>query len=133
MSVILRNDHGAIAVNKGVLERMIIGDLLEMSDTVLLCNKKGKIIKEKSSKLIDPDYFDALEVQEKRQDVKVKIFVITMFGINITDIADEIFSRVENDFEMLRLKKPGKISLHVRGVMSDQLVKRSIEVVRKNV
>lgn len=133
MSVILRNDHGAIAVNKGVLERMIIEDLLDMPESVILCSKKGKPIKDKPTKFIDPDYFDALEVYEKRQEVRVKVFIITIFGQSISDIADRIFTRIENDFELLRLKKPGIISVNVRGVMSEQLVRRNIEVVRNNV
>ena len=133
MSVILRNDHGAIAVNKGVLERMIIEDLLDMPESVILCSKKGKPIKDKPTKFIDPDYFDALEVYEKRQEVRVKVFIITIFGQSISDIADRIFTRIENDFELLRLNKPGIISVNVRGVMSEQLVRRNIEVVRNNV
>jgi uncharacterized alkaline shock family protein YloU len=137
MSVILRNEHGAIAVNKGVLQRMIIEDLLGMPDSVILCSKKGKPIKSKSSKnlterLFDPDYFDALEVYEKRQEVRVKVFIITKFGMSISDIADRIFEKIESDFELLRIKKPGVISVNVRGVMSHQLIKRNIEVVRKN-
>lgn len=134
MSVILRNDYGAIAVNKGVIERMIIEDLLEMSDDIILCNKKGKVIKEKGSRLMDPDYFDALEVYEKKQVVKVKVFLITVFGSSISKIADEIFARIEQDFELLRLGKPGTISVNVKGIMMQkQLVKRNIEVVRSNV
>ncbi|MBR2540990.1 MAG: hypothetical protein IKE85_09255 [Mogibacterium sp.] len=132
MSVILRNEHGAIAVNKGVIERMIIEDLLEMSDTVILCSKKGKPIKDNPNRFLDPDYFDAIEVYEKRQEVRVKVFIITVFGFSISDIADEIFTRIEKDFELLKLKKPGVISVNVRGVMSHQIVKRNIEVVRNN-
>lgn len=133
MSVILRNDHGAIAVNKGVLEKMIIEDLLEMPDKLILCTKKGKPIKDKPAKFIDPDYYDALEVYEKRQEVRVKVFVITIFGSSISDIADEIFDKVEHDFGLLKLKKPGIISVNVKGVMTDQVIRRNIEVVRKNV
>lgn len=133
MSVILRNDYGAIAVNKGVIERMIIQDLLGIGDDVILCSKKGKPIKDKPSRFIDPDYFDALEVYEKKQQVRVKVFIITPVGTNITEITDEIFRRIENDFEILRLSLPGIITVSIKGVMSDQLVKRNIEVVRKNV
>lgn len=137
MSVILRNEHGAIAVNKGVIERMIIEDLLEMPESVILCTKKGKPIRNKSSRskqprLLDPDYYDALEVYEKRQEVRVKVFIITMFGISISDVADKIFEKIESDFQLLRIPKPGVISVNVRGVMSEQLIKRNIEVVRKN-
>ena len=133
MAVILRNDHGAIAVNKGVIERMIIEDLLDMQDLLLLCNKKGKLIKKKPTPFIDPDYFDAIEVYEKRQEVRVKIFIITHSGASISNVADEIFRHIESDFAILRLPKPGSISVNVKGIMSDQLVKRNVEVVRKNV
>lgn len=133
MSVILRNDYGAIAVNKGVIERMIIEDLLDMGDDVILCSKKGKPISDKSGRFWDPDYYDALEVYEKRQQVRVKVFIITQFGANITEITDEIFRRIENDFSILRLGAPGIMTVSIKGVMSDQIVKRNIEVVRKNV
>lgn len=133
MSVILRNDYGAIAVNKGVIERMIIEDLLDMGDDVILCSKKGKPISDKSSRFWDPDYFDALEVYEKKQQVRVKVFIITQFGANITEITDEIFRRIENDFSILRLSNPGIMTVSIKGIMADQLIRRNIEVIRKNV
>ena len=133
MSIIERNEHGAIAVNKGVIEKMIIEDLLEMSETVILCTKKGKPIKEKPSRFIDPDYYDAIEVYEKKHAVRVKIFMITEFGRSISVIADEVFARIEAIFELLKLDKPGKITVCIKGVMNEQLIKRNIEVVRKNV
>ena len=140
MSVILRNDYGAIAVNKGVIERMIIDDLLDMGDDIILCSKKGKPIKDKPSRFYDPsrftdpDYFDALEVYEKKQQVRVKVFIITTFGSSISELTDEIFRRIENDFAILKLNNPGIITVNIKGVMSeDQIVRRNIEVIRKNV
>ena len=73
MSVITRTSYGAIAVNKVVLERMIIEDMLRMDRLLMLSNKKGKPIKEKPTPIIDPDYYDAVEVSEKKGEVKVKI------------------------------------------------------------
>ena len=140
MSVILRNDYGAIAVNKGVIKRMIIDDLLDMGEDIILCSKKGKPIKDKPSRFYDPsrftdpDYFDALEVYEKKQQVRVKVFIITTFGSSISELTDEIFRRIENDFAILKLNNPGIITVNVKGVMSeDQIVRRNIEVIRKNV
>lgn len=132
MSVITRNDYGAIAVNKGVIERMIIADLLGMSDSLQLCTKKGKPIKEKPTPLIDPDYFDAVEVSEKRDAVSVRIYIIVKFGNNISQLADNIFDSVESGFDMLRLGKPASITVKVRGIMSDGIVKRNIDIVRNN-
>jgi uncharacterized alkaline shock family protein YloU len=140
MSVILRNDYGAIAVNKGVIERMIIDDLLEMGEQVILCSKKGKPIKDKParfydpSRFTDPDYFDAIEVYEKKQQIRVKVFIITTFGSSISDLTEEIFRRIENDFKIMRLNCPGIITVNIKGVMDEeQIIRRNIEVIRKNV
>ena len=135
MSVIVRNSFGAIAVNKVVIERMIIEDMLGMDDVLMLSTKKGRPIKEKPTPIIDPDYYDAVEVSEKKGEVKVKIYVVVRYGSNISETADRVFGTVEKDFEMLRLEKPRTISFKVRGiagVMDDEIVKRNIDVVRNN-
>lgn len=136
MSVITRNSYGAVAVNKVVLERMIIEDLLCMSDILMLSNKKGRPIKEKPTPIIDPDYYDAVEVSEKKGEVKVKIYVVIRYGNNISRTTDKIFETVENDFGTLRLDKPRTISVKIRGITgvdSDEIVKRNIDIVRNNV
>ena len=135
MSVIVRNSYGAIAVNKGVIERMIIEDMLGMDAFLALSNKKGKPIKDNPTPFIDPDYYDAVEVSEKKDQVKVKIYIVVKSGNNISEIADKIFEAVESDFEMLRLDKPQTISVKVRGVSGDVngvIVKRNIAIVRNN-
>ena len=136
MSVIVRNKYGAIAVNKGVIERMIIEDMLAMADFLVLSDKKGRPIKEKPTPFIDPDYYDAVDVSDKKGEVKVKLYIVTRHGANISDLAEKIFESVENDFEMLRLEKPNQIIVKVRGiagVMNDEIVKRNIDIVRNNV
>jgi uncharacterized alkaline shock family protein YloU len=133
MSVILRNDYGAIAVNRGVIEKMIIEDMLSLSDDLLLCNKKGKVIKEKPTPFIDPDYYDAVDVSDKKGHVKVIIYMVLNEGKTATTVAENVFKMIEADFEILRLERPDSISVRVRGIKEgDEIVKRSVEVVRNN-
>jgi uncharacterized alkaline shock family protein YloU len=135
MSVIVRNSYGAIAVNKGVIERMIIEDMLGMSSFLMLSTKKGKPIKEKPTPIIDPDYYDAIEVSEKKDQIKVQLYIVVRNGKNISETADKIFEAIEKDFEMLRLDKPAVITVKVRGVegqMNGVIVKRNIDIVRNN-
>jgi uncharacterized alkaline shock family protein YloU len=133
MSVILRNDYGAVAVNRGVIEKMIIEDLLSLSSDILMCNKKGKVIKEKPTPFIDPDYYDAVDVSDKKGHVKVVINMILAEGSTVTSVAETIFSMIESDFEILRLGKPDSICLRVRGIKDgDEIAKRNVEVVRTN-
>ena len=133
MSVILRNDYGAVAVNRGVIERMIIEDMLSLSSDILLCNKKGKIIKEKPTPFIDPDYYDAVDVSDKKGHVKVVINMILTEGKTVMSVAETIFSMIEAYFDILRLDKPDSINLRVRGIKDgDEVLKRNVEVVRSN-
>ena len=135
MSVIVRNSYGAIAVNKVVIERMIIEDMLGMDSALMLSNKKGKPIKEKPTPIIDPDYYDAVDVSEKKDQVKVSIYIVVKQNNNISAIADRIFEAVESDFAMLRLSKPSSISVKVRGIeepLNGEIVKRNIDIVRNN-
>ena len=135
MSVIVRNSFGAIAVNKGVIERMIIEDMLSMGSFLMLSNKKGKPIKEKPTPIIDPDYFDAVDVSEKKDHVTVKIYLVVKNGKNISEAADKVFEAVENVFETLRLAKPAVINVKVRvvaGTGNGVIVKRNIDIVRNN-
>ena len=136
MSVIVRNSYGAIAVNKGVIERMIIEDMLGMDSVLMLSNRKGKPIKEKPTPIIDPDYYDAVEVSEKKEQVRVVVYIVVRKKNNISEIADRIFETIENDFSMLRLDKPASISVKVRGiegVMNGVIIKRNIDIVRNHV
>lgn len=135
MSVIVRNTFGAIAVNKGVIERMIIEDMLSMDSFLMLSNKKGKPIKEKPTPIIDPDYYDAVDVSEKKDEVKVKVYIVVRSERNISETADLIFETIENDFAMLSLPKPASISVKVRGIagaMNGVIIKQHIDIVRNN-
>ena len=116
MSVIVRNSYGAIAVNKVVIERMIIEDMLSMSSVLMLST-------------------NAVEVSEKKDQVTVKLYIVVKNGKNISNTTDKVFETVENIFEMLRLRKPAVINVKVRGIagsMNGVIVKRNIDIVRNN-
>ena len=135
MSIIVRNSYGAIAVNKIVIERMIIEDMLGMDSYLMLSTKKGKPIKENPTPIIDPDYYDAVEVSEKKDQVNVKIYIVVKRGQNISETADRIFEAVEKDFEMLRLGRPTGITVKVRGIAGDSqgsIARRNIDIVRSS-
>ena len=135
MSIIVRNSYGAIAVNKIVIERMIIEDMLGMDSYLMLSTKKGKPIKEKPTPIIDPDYYDAVEVSEKKDQVNVKIYIVVKSGQNISETADMIFEAVEKAFEMLRLGRPAGITVKVRGIAGEAqgaISRRNIDIVRSS-
>ena len=137
MSVIVRNEYGAIAVNKGVIERMLVEDMLGLDDLLMLSDKKGRPIKERPTPFIDPDYFDAIEVSDKKGVVTVKIYIIVKNGHNISDVAGTIFDTVEKSFDVLSMDRPDAVTVKVRGIAGsqpgDDIIKRSTDIVRNNV
>jgi len=131
MSLIKRNDYGAIAINNKVIHKMILDELDNMSDKILLCNKKGKILKESPAPFIE-NYLDAVDITENKKTTKVRIYIITKFGDTASNIADEIIAKVEDIYTLLSIDKPDSIDVGIKGLMSDQLIKKNIEVSRKN-
>lgn len=133
MAVIDRNEHGAIALNNKVLSKIIIEELLHMQSLIILCNKKGKIIKENPTPFLDPDYYDSVEVSETTKGgMQVNIYLISRIGTNISDLSNNIFSRVESCFELFRLKKPDLINIYYKGIISNYKSKKKIKVMKRN-
>ena len=129
MAVITTNDFGAIVVNDKVLSKMIVEDLLDMSETIIPCNKKGKQIKH-SPNPFEPDYYDAVELSVRKERSEVSVNIIVRAGNNISEIAGDLADRIEKDFTFLKLDFPKSITVHVRGIMEDELVRKNIEITR---
>ena len=129
MGKISRNEFGSIAVSNQVLVNMIIDEMLEMTDSIILCNKKGRIIKDKPTPLIEPDYHDAVIVTDTIKENSIKLYVIVVFGKSISSVAEELFKRIEAIYDSLNHKKPNIVKFRVRGLKTEAgIVKREIEV-----
>lgn len=129
MGQISRNEFGSIAVSDQVLTKMIIDELLDMSDSIILCNKKGRIIKHKPTPFIEPDYNDAVIVTDTIKENSIKIYVIVHFGKSISSVADQLFERIGVIYDNLHHKKPDIVKFRVRGMKTAAgIVKREIEV-----
>ena len=132
MAYITRNDYGAIAVNTRVISKIIVKNLLEMKDCFVLCNKKGKLIKKNPTPFIDPDYYDAVEIIDNNKEFSIKIYLIPKFGKSISEMTDRLLEKIEKDFELIQLRKPDKITISIKGILSRTITKRNIEVTRSN-
>ena len=58
--------------------------------------------------------------------------MIVNAGNSISAVADDVFSKIEQDFDMLRLDRPETMQFKVRGLRSAELEKMSIDVVKNN-
>lgn len=132
MAIIDKNEIGSLVVNNKVLEKIIIEDILRLSNKVLLCDKKGKLIKRKPTPFIDSDYYDAVEVNETTRDgFCIKILLIVVEGFNPNDVANEIFDLIEKELELLQVAVPDLMTIYCKGIMTSQINKRNIEISRK--
>ena len=133
MSYISRTDFGSIVINDKVIVKMIIENLLEMQNVVIMCNRKGKAIKDKPTPFIDSDYYDAVEYTETIKKHTVDIYILVKFGESITEITNKIAEETAAIFDEFNLDKPEKINIHIKGLrMSrNRIVKRELDIEHK--
>lgn len=130
MASISRTDYGLIAVNNRVLYKMIVQEIIAMGDSLIPCNKKGKLIKKRPTPFIDPDLYDSIEIIEEKNEFVVNVYTVIKFGLSISETCNVICDKVEKCFELLGLDTPEIITINVKGLMSKQLVRRDIKVNR---
>lgn len=131
MAIITKNEYGSIVINNKLLTKLVIDELLKMQSIVYLCNKKGKIIKKKSTPFIEPDYYDAVELSEiQGGSISIKIYLISRLSTNIKDISNKICEKVYDAFDTFNLDKPDKIIISYQGIIAEHNSKKRIEVKR---
>lgn len=131
MAMITKNEFGMVAVNNMVLCKMIIDDMLSMADFLVPCNKRGRQLKKGLLNGLN-DMLTSVDISEYNTDVFVRVYFISKFGESITEISNDLFDRIEKDFEMLCLDKPYEIHANIKGVMSDRIAVHDLEVTRHN-
>lgn len=131
MAVITKNDYGTIAINNKLLSKLVVDELLSMQGMVFLCNKKGRINKKKPTPFIDPDYYDAVEIDEISQDrISVKVYLVLRFNTNIKKITNRIFDKIEDSFKIFNLASPIEITISYKGIQAETKSKKRLEIKR---
>lgn len=132
MAMITKSEFGTVAINNDVLSRLVLEHMLDMDDCLLPCNKRGKPYR-RSIFQIGDEATNYVDIRERKQsEVTVKVYIITRFGKSINKTSNELFDRIEKEFELLNISKPKVLTAYIRGVMSKQLVERNLEVTRHN-
>ena len=131
MALLTKSEYGSVNIGKQVLSKLILDEILKYSDIIYPCSCNGKQLKRGFFSGIN-DMLPSVDVQETDEGIKVVFHIIVKFGESINDVANAVFDNIERDFAILALDKPTEIKASIKGVMSDRLVKRDIELVRTN-
>ena len=131
MAVITKSDYGLIAINNKLLSKLVVDELLSMQAMVNLCNKKGKVIKKKPTPFIDPDYYDAVEIDDSSDGISVKIYLTLRIGTNIKELTNKIFDKIEKSFKIFDLEKPKLIVISYKGINAGHTSKKRLEIKRE--
>ena len=131
MAMVTKNEYGMVAVNNMVLCKMILDEMISMEKFLIPCNKHGKPLKKGLFTGLN-DMLAAVDISEYNTDVFVRVYFISKFGESITEISNNHFDRIDDDFELLCLDKPHEIHANIKGVMSDRISGRELEVTRHN-
>lgn len=131
MALITRSKYGLVAVNNEAIKTVISKCFEEMTDIITPCNKKGRMYK-RTFLGKDPSILNSIEITEEKGVISIDVYYVQKFGESINDTANRLFDMIEMCFNVIRIEKPERLSAHVMGLVSKQLVKRDIVVDRFN-
>lgn len=131
MALIARSRYGLVAVNNDAIKDIVFKCVSDMKGRLIPCNQKGRIYK-KGLLGGDPRSLNCISLEDDGGRLRIRIYYVGLFGESISDTANELFDRIENDLGFLMPEKPAEITACIKGIMSKQLVLRDIEVTRSN-
>lgn len=131
MALISVSELGVVTVNKDVLAKLVLDEILREEAYLFPCNKNGKILK-KSFFTGYNDMLNAIEIVEDKGRVEVTVYIVIKFGISINEQVNKLFDCIENTFEIICVDKPRRLTACIRGTYHNQLIRRNIEVTRCN-
>ena len=131
MQVFNKSHYGAININKQVMNKLVLDELLKYEDIVFPCSHTGKPLKKGFFSGIN-ELLSSIEIHEAANGTYIFFYIIVKFGESINEICNAIFDSIERDFEMFSLVKPVEIKAFVKGVQAEHLTRRDFEVIRTN-
>ncbi|MGO4963495.1 hypothetical protein ACTQ4Z_06835 [Anaerovoracaceae bacterium Sow4_D4] len=135
MATMSKNEYGVISVAGSAITRMIVDNLLSFEDTLLPCNRKGKLLR-KGIFTGNHELGNSVEIREKSEGIHVDIFAVAAVHGTLAGASQQLFSMVEEDFGVLCLEKPAEIRMNIMGFLPEggkQPVGRRYTLRRRNV
>ena len=132
MAMITNSEYGIVAVNNTVLSKMIIDSMLSMNDELIPCNKRGKALKRGFFTGYN-EYYNSVELSDKEEGITIRIYFLLMPDADSDAAANRLFDRIEDDFTMLCVDKPVRMTASTKGTLRDRSVDpQELELVRTN-
>lgn len=145
MAMITQSEYGRVTVDDKVIVSLIIDEMLDMDGELTPVSKKGRLL----GKGIFSSYaglYQSVEMKELELNGMthslVEVYFAIMFGKDNDQVANTLFDRIEEIFDMFCLDKPVEIVAHIKGTLTNvglsdkdkkqQLIEHDAEITRHN-
>lgn len=110
----LSNDYGKISISREVIS--IVSGLAAM-ECYGLVGMASQKVKDGLAELLGRENLSkGVIVRIEEDEVQIDLFIIVEYGINITEVANNVINKVEYTVEKMTGVKPTKININVQGV-----------------
>ena len=132
MPLIRSNEYGTVSVNNSVLSKLIVDNMLSMSNLLVPCNRRGKVLRRGFFSGFN-EMLNSVEISDNSGNFIVKVYFVLLENSKYEQSAKALFDMIEDDFELLNLDRPIKLIANVKGIIRNQILsKKDTEIVRQN-
>lgn len=125
---------GEIHFAPGIIDKIVLNAVNECNGKAILHNYKGKyaeVVPGIASKMnLYDERTGSIEFIQTEESFKLKIYIVIKFGSSIKKITSDIIDSIYENCEKMLGTKPEKVKIIVTGILSKNIAKRHIEVVK---
>ena len=118
MAVILRNEFGVVAVNRQVVTKLILDEMLTMEVALVPCTKSGKPLR-KGLFTGYNDMADAVELTDDRGNVRMTIYFLALRGEQIHALSEKLFDRIIRSLSRFSYEKSIEMRAVCKGIIGE--------------
>lgn len=119
----ISNEKGNIRISKNVLNDIVLQSIEGFCGQIILSTPKGKPVRHDVSSAGNAVIYDISE-----EAFYIRIYILIRFGAGIKKTTKKLIENIQECAEITLGRKPDKISVLVRGIVSKRITKRDIEI-----
>lgn len=123
MAVILRNEFGVVAVNRQVVTKLVLDEMIAMEVSLIPCTKSGKPLKRSIFSGYN-DMADAVDLTDERGNVRLTFYYLAYRGEQIHELSEKLFDRIIRSFSRFSYEKSIEMRAVCKGIIGETKAKK---------